>query len=166
MRKLKSKNKIKDHAIHKFKRECRSFLATLCKHMVEKSPLQSLFARFTRALNPVYMAEKPESCGALFDKTLQKLVEYKQVLSNITDFAKQEFNRFLTLIVKAKKQTFCDFDFNASQLNVFFMRFLKDNNRYKNLAKIIKIVMTLSLAQRKVNDYMRKNNIQPHNMPL
>ena len=37
-RKLKSKGKIKDDAIHKFKRECRSFLATLCKHMVEKSP--------------------------------------------------------------------------------------------------------------------------------
>ena len=74
----------------------------------------------------------------------------------------------------------------------FFMRFLKDNNHYKNLAKIIKIIMTLSHgqseveysfsinenavvdniqmesigAQRKVNDCMRKNNFQPHNMPM
>ena len=72
--------------------------------MVEKSPLQSSFAHCTRALNLVYMAEKPESSKALFDKTLQKLVEYKQVLPNIADFAKQEFDCFLT---------FCDFDFSA-----------------------------------------------------
>ena len=102
LRKLKSKSKIKDDAIHKFKRECRSFPATLCKHMVEKSPLQSSFARCTRALNPANVAEKPEFCKALFDKMLQKLVEYNQVLPNISDFAKNKFNCFLTLIVKAK----------------------------------------------------------------
>ena len=39
LRKLKSKDKIKDDVIHKFKRERRSFLVTLCKHMVVKSPL-------------------------------------------------------------------------------------------------------------------------------
>ena len=114
LRKLENKGKIKDDAIHKFKRECRSFLATLCKHMVEKSLLQSSCARCTRTWNPVYVAGKSASCQALFDKTLQKLVEYKQVLPNIADFAKQEFVSFLTLIVKVKKQRFCDFDFNAS----------------------------------------------------
>ena len=138
------------------------------------------------------MAKKPESSKALFDKTLQKLVEYKQLLPNIADFAKQEFDSFLTLTVKAKKQTFCDFDFNALRLDVFFMRFLKGNSRYKNLTKIIKIIMTLYhgqlevergfsinenalvdnmlmetiVAQRKVNDYMGKNNFQPQNMPM
>ena len=97
---------------------------------------------------------------------------------------KKEFDCFLTLIVKSKKLTFCDFDFNTSRLDVFFMRFLKDNNRYKNLTEIIEIVMTLShgqsklersfsinenalvdnmqmetiVAQRMVNDYMRKYN--------
>ena len=58
LRKLENKGKIKDDPIHKFKRECRSFLATLFKHMVEKSPLQSSFVHFSRALSPVYMAEK------------------------------------------------------------------------------------------------------------
>ena len=179
---MKSKGKIKDDAIHKFKRESRSFLAALCKHMVEKSPLQSSFAHCTRALNPVYMAENLESCKVLFDKMLQKLVEYKQVLPNIADFAMQEFDCFLTFIVKAKKRTFCDFDFNASQLDDFFMHFLKDYSHYKNLTKVIKIIKTLShgqsevergfsinenalvdnmqmetiIAQRKVNGYMRK----------
>ena len=103
--------------------------------MVEKSPLHSSFARY-----PVYMAEKSESCKALFDKTLQKLVEYKQVLPNIADFAKQEFDYFLALIVKVKKRTFCGFDLNASQLDVI----LKGNSGYRNLTKVLKIIMTLS----------------------
>ena len=89
-------------------------------------------------------------------------------------------------------ETFYDFDFNISRLEVFFMRFLKDDNPYKSLTKIIKIIMMLSggqsegergfsidenalddniqmktiVAQRKVNDYIRKSNFQPHNMPL
>ena len=59
--------------------------------MVGKSPLQSSFAHCTRTLNRVYMAEKSQSFKALFDKMLQKLVEYKHLLPNIADFAKQEF---------------------------------------------------------------------------
>ena len=81
-------------------------LDTICKHIVKKSPLQSLFARRTRALNPICMAKKPESCKVSFDKKLQRLVEYRQVLLNIADFARQEFDCFLTRVVKAKKQTF------------------------------------------------------------
>ena len=103
---MKSKGKIKDDAVHKFKRECRSFLGTICKHIVKKSPLQSSFASRTRALNPIYMAEKPESCKVVFDKKLQRLVEYGQALLDIADFARQEFDCFLTRIVKPKKQAF------------------------------------------------------------
>ena len=110
---------------------------------------------------------------------MQNLVEYKQVLPNIADFAKQECDCFLTLIVKAKKQTFCDCDFNASRLDVFFMCFLKDNSSYKNFTKIIKIIMTLSHGQSEVecgfsinenalvdNMQMETNNFQPHNMSM
>ena len=87
--------------------------------MVEKRPLKPSFPHCTRALNPVYMAEKPESCKGLFDKMLQKSVEYKQVLANIADFAKQEPDCFLTLIVKAKKQTLGAF-FHVLSLNFKF----------------------------------------------
>ena len=66
LRKLKSKDKIKEDFIYKFKQGCRSFLATLSKHMVEKSTLQSSFASCTKAMNAVYMSEKWESCKALF----------------------------------------------------------------------------------------------------
>ena len=77
-------------------------------------------------------------------------------------------------------------------ITCFFMCFLKDNSSYKNLTKIIKIIVTLPhgnsevergfsinenalvdnmqmetiIAQRKVNDYVRKNNFQPDNMPM
>ena len=54
------------------------------------------------------------------------------------------------LTAQGKKQTYSDFVFNTSQLDVFFMLFLKDNNCYKNLTKIIKIMMALSHGHSKV----------------
>ena len=90
LRKLKSEGKVTDESISKFKRDVRNFLATLCQHVAEKSPLQSYFARCTRALNPINMGETPKSCSNLFDRMLKKLVEYKKILPNIADLAKQE----------------------------------------------------------------------------
>ena len=113
LRKLKSKDKIKDDVIHKLKESAEVFLSHFVSIWLRRA-LCNIRLHVVLVLNPVYMAEKQEFCKALFDKTLQKLVEYKQVLPNIADFAKQEFDCFLTLIVKAKKQAFCDFDFNAS----------------------------------------------------
>ena len=87
------------------------------------------------------MAEKSESLKALFDKTLQKLVEYKQVLPDIADLAKQEFDYFLALIVKVKKADILWHWFQRFTIRCFF---LKGNNGYRNLTKVLKIIMTLS----------------------
>ena len=81
---------------------------------------------------------------------LKKLVEYKQILPNIADLAKQEYDSFINCIVKEKKKEFCDFDIKASRLDVFFMRFLKGNNRYKNFTHTVKFIMTHSHGQSEV----------------
>lgn len=192
IRQLKKDGKINNASAIKFKSDARNFLATLCNHIVNKSPLQSHFARCTRALNPVNMVDTPESCKNLFDRMLQKLVEYKHIQPTIADGAKQELNVFLTFVVKENKSEFRNFDLNVSRLDVFFMRFLKDNNRYKNLLSVVKLIMTFAhgqsevergfsinehlladnmkmetlIAQRKVMDYMKKNNFQPHSLPI
>lgn len=144
IRQLKKDGKINNASAIKFKSDARNFLATLCNHIVNKSPLQSHFAHCTRALNPVNMVDTPESCKNLFDRMLQKLVEYKHIQPTIADGAKQELNVFLTFAVKENKSEFRNFDLNVSRLDVFFMRFLKDNNRYKNLLSVVKLIMTLA----------------------
>ena len=75
----KKEKKVKESAVHLFLQEVKQFLAALCNHLLTKSPINSLFASCCRSLNPVYMAEYPETCKKLFDKILEKLVICKHV---------------------------------------------------------------------------------------
>ena len=59
---LKKEKKIKESEVHLFLQEVKQFLATLFDHLLTKSPINSHFAKCWRSLNPVYMAEYPETC--------------------------------------------------------------------------------------------------------
>ena len=63
---LKQVNKrVNDGMIFRFKKEAVAFLATICSHLMTKSPVTSCFARDLRFLLP-YMAECTESCDLVF----------------------------------------------------------------------------------------------------
>ena len=88
---LKKEKKVKESEVHLFLQEVKQFIATLCNHLLTKCPIHSHFARCCRSLNPVYMAEFPETCKKLFDKTLEKLVICKHIPSTQADAAKNEY---------------------------------------------------------------------------
>ena len=88
--------------------ELKQFLAT-CNHLLTKSPINSHFARYCRCLNPVYIAEYPETCKKLFDKILGKLVICKHVASTQADAAKNEYSIFLQTVVKKNLPAFRDY---------------------------------------------------------
>ena len=92
---LEKEEKVKESEVHLFLQEVKQFLATLCNHLLTKSPINSHFARCCRSLNPVYMAEYPETWKKLFDKILEKLVIWKHVTSTQADVAKNKYSNFL-----------------------------------------------------------------------
>ena len=104
LRKLEDKGKIKDDPIHKFKRECRSFLATLFKHMVEKSPVQSSFVHFSRALSPVYMAEKSKSCKALLIRRCRSWLNTSRYCQILLILQNRNLIVFLHLLSRKKAE--------------------------------------------------------------
>ena len=69
---LKSSKKITDNQILKFKKGAVGFLATLCTHLMEKSPVKSFFARCLCCLSPNYIGECSETC----EKLLRVLREF------------------------------------------------------------------------------------------
>lgn len=79
LQQLKSRGKITDVQIDKFKRSIPEFFISMCSHITEKRPLSSLMARCLRSLLPTYMVESPEAFELLFDKMLLKLVSYKTI---------------------------------------------------------------------------------------
>ncbi|XP_047133532.1 uncharacterized protein LOC124811633 [Hydra vulgaris] len=66
LQQLKSKGKITDVQIDKFKKEICGFLVSMCTHIIEKSPLSSLVAHCLVCISPSFMVEYPEKCDYFF----------------------------------------------------------------------------------------------------
>ena len=95
------------------------YLASLCSHSIEKSPLRSLFARCLKCLSPNLMLESSRSCELMFEKILEKRVSYKQLPSREADTAKLEFSNFFSITVKENKDSFDKFDEEADRVDTF-----------------------------------------------
>ena len=85
------------------------FLVTLCNRIMEKTPINSLFARCLSCISPSHMADLPEKCENLFSKILEKLVLYKRISGKEPDTAKQEYSSFLRITIKRNKNDLIQF---------------------------------------------------------
>ena len=149
LQQLKSKGKITDVQIDKFKQGVRDFLVAMCNHITEKSPLSSLMARCLKSLSPTYMAECPEICKLLFEKILMKLVSNKKIAASLADLAKREFSKFCHIIVLDNKEEFLSFDKDKDRLDYFLWKFT-DVKMFANLQSVFKILLILSHGQAQV----------------
>ena len=70
---LKSTKKITGGQMIQVKKDTVEFLAKMCNHLIEKSPLCSNFVRCLKSLSPVFKAEYPETLEKVFEKILTKL---------------------------------------------------------------------------------------------
>ena len=80
------KPKVTDTQIKEFERNAVKFLANMCHHMLQNSPLKS---PFVRCFNPLYMSDNPGACKKLLDSLLEKLVVQKRFTTNFADDAKK-----------------------------------------------------------------------------
>ena len=119
LKRLVDSKKVTSMQVFQFKKEAKEFLASLCSHAVEKSPLRSLFARCLKCLSPNFMVESSRSCELMFEKILGKLVSYKQLPSREADAAKLEFSNFLSTTVKENKNSFVKFDKETDCIDTF-----------------------------------------------
>ena len=125
LKQLKTKGKITDVQIDRFKRGTLDFLVSMCNHITEKSPLSSLMARCLKSLSPIYMAESPENCEIFFDTiVLMKLVTYKKIAASVADSAKREYSKFCQTVVLDNKEEFASFDKNTDRLDYFLWKLL------------------------------------------
>ena len=76
---------------------------------MEKTPINSLFARCLSCLSPNHMADFPEECEELFTKILETLVLYKRTSGKEADTPKQEYSSCLRITMKRNKNDFIQF---------------------------------------------------------
>ena len=144
---MKKNGKVKDTQLLNFYSNTKMFLATLCNHLLTKTPLQSQFARCCRCFNPHIMAEYQPSCKKMFNKILEKLISCRHITTNQGDSAKSEYANFLQTIVNKNQSSFTDFNIDDDRLDVFLLSYLESCTRFPQLTEIVKFVMTLSHGQ-------------------
>ena len=67
---------------------------------MKKTPINSRIARCLFCLSPNHLADFPEKYEKLFTKILEKLVLCKRISGKEADTAKQEYSRFLRIVMK------------------------------------------------------------------
>ena len=120
LKQLALQKRVTDRDVLMFKEVVIRFVTKLCSHMMEKSPMTSLFARCLPCLSPAYMLEQREICEKFFEKILEKLVSYKKILAKDADSAKLEYSNFLTKVVKVNKSDFVKFNKSSVRVDLFF----------------------------------------------
>ena len=65
------KPEVTDMQIKEFERNAVKFLATMCHHMLQNSPLKIPFVRWCRCFNPLYISDNPDACRKLLDSLLE-----------------------------------------------------------------------------------------------
>ena len=71
--------------------------------------MNSLFAHCLRCLYSNCMVDCPETCEALFQKPLEKLVACKHLPPKKADLAKLQYSAFLSDTMKVNKNNFVKF---------------------------------------------------------
>ena len=90
----RSKGLISPAKLLAFKRECRAFLATICQHIMEKSPLKSKFSRNASCVNPKMMATDSDASIKKYSVILEMLVQSKSISTKDADNQKSSSNNF------------------------------------------------------------------------
>ena len=94
LQELKSKGKITDVQIDKFKRRTCDSLVSMYTHIIKKSPLPSFIAHSLKCFLPSFVVAFPEKCEYLFDKLLMQLVTDKKITAPVADLAKGDYSKF------------------------------------------------------------------------
>ena len=153
-----------DRDVLMFKEVVISFLTKLCSHMMEKSPMTSLFARCLPCLSPAYMLEQREICEKFFEIILEKLVSYKKILANDADSAKLEYSNFLAKVVKVNKSDFVKFNKSSDPVDLFFGKYI-NTSEYEQIWCVFKLLLCLSHGQASVErGFSVNSNLLVENM--
>ena len=147
---LKSSKSITDSQILKFKKEAVGFLATLCTHLMDKSPMKSFFAKCLHCLSPNYIGECSETCEKLLDKVLSKLVSYNVIAPDTADRSKSQCRKFVTTVVKENKPEFLNYSKTGQRLDEFMMKYVEASPKFSELWKLFKILLILLHGQAQV----------------
>ena len=139
--------KVSDRQILEFRMESRAFMKSLVKKLLDKAPVNYSLVRNIQCLDPVHMSEYPDDCKLKMKRVLSTLVACKRVQSNKCDDILIQFTSFLDQVEELEE--YVNFNMDQDRLDAFLMKDM-DKSVYKDLVKVVKMLLLLSHGQSSV----------------
>ncbi|XP_066910897.1 uncharacterized protein [Clytia hemisphaerica] len=151
LEKLKTADLVTATKESSFFKEVRTFLISLIKKLLTKTPLTSVVVRFASIFDPSIIISTPtDKIEKNLKKLLHHLLSLKIVTAKNSDKIHQEFHPFHK-DVKAQRDKFEAFSKSKDSLDTFYFGlFPKLNDNFPNLAFLLKLIFVLSHGQASV----------------
>ena len=145
LRNLNVHKKVFDLALLNIKRETKGFYIAIVKKLLEKSPLNYKLVRNAEWLNSLKLKEDRNVSVDQLTKCLEVLCNTGRIKADKCDEVISEFKSFMD----EKKEVIAEFEYET-RLDHFYHFHLATSQTYKNLWRVIKIVLLLSHGQASV----------------
>ncbi|KAL1481860.1 hypothetical protein MTO96_034142 [Rhipicephalus appendiculatus] len=129
--------------VFQFRMECKQFLISATKKVLERSPLKFAFVRGLSSLDPRQMCSKPDECLTSFRKVLDALIAVGRIAEHFRDTVFAEY----TELLHEQKHQLRQFDKSVDRLDEFYPDLLKFSSSYSELWSIVKLLLVLSHGQ-------------------
>ncbi|KAL3225739.1 hypothetical protein MRX96_049147 [Rhipicephalus microplus] len=121
--------KVSAKDVFAFRMECKQFLVSTIKKILEKSPLTYHLVRNLSSLDPRQMASKPDDCLPGFRKVLDALIAVGRLGEHECDSVLGEY----TELLQENKHNLRQFDKHTLGLDEFYLELLKGDSSYMHL---------------------------------
>ena len=133
-----------------FKKECKMMVLEILMKFQERSPLRFVVVRAAAALAPKDMVRHSEESAVRFQALSDKLYALKNITAETADKAKHQFDELLKSVKFEHKEMFLKFNYVEDRLDTFLGLYLANENQFKDLWYICKLIFTLSHGQSNV----------------
>ncbi|KAH7978068.1 hypothetical protein HPB49_004356 [Dermacentor silvarum] len=135
--------KVSAKDVFAFNMECKQFLISTTKKILQKSPLTYHVVRSLPTLDPRQMTSKPDQCLTGFRKVLDMLIAVRRLGEHECDSVLGDY----TELLQEKKHNLWQFDKHSFSLDEFYLDLLKVDSSYKHLWIVVRLLLVLSRGQ-------------------
>lgn len=129
-----------------FYMDCQKIVQTMCKKIIDKSPLKYKIVRGLLSLHPSMILNNPAVGITRFNIVLEVFHDANRVSESVAEKAREQYRSFCANVKEIFED---DFKFflsgeNEEKLDSFYFRLLGNEKKYEELLEIIKLSFILS----------------------
>ena len=147
LRELKGSKKLSEKHVFEFRMNCKAFLIKMVKKLVDKFPLTYPLVRYMNFLDPRIFIAKKETSAEKLTRILRIMSEAGRISDNECDKVMLQFNHFHDNSLTADSEAFNGFSMETGRVDTFYFDRLSNKADFKELWKVVKLLLALSHGQ-------------------